>query len=284
MKTIGNPDEEGKYRHVQGLVRGLRVLRELNRCRAGTSTAAELSLRTGLHRTSVKRLLETLRHAGFVQALEDGRTYSLAGDVRQLSDGFTGEADVCSKARPLLCALTEKVLWPSALVTLDGLRMVIRYSTHGRSPLSFHSGAVGYHLPLLTTAAGRAYLAFCSDEERELLLDMLRAKAGERGKAADEKGLRRSLDLARRCGYAVNNGDWKAVGDFGAMAVPVRDRMRVIACVNVVFSRKAISIDQAIRRYSDELLETARGIEQRSALRPGCGSAGLSFEEHSAVY
>ncbi len=47
------------YREVRGLTRGLAVLRALNAMPGGVGGVVELARRTGLHRTTVKRLLET---------------------------------------------------------------------------------------------------------------------------------------------------------------------------------------------------------------------------------
>lgn len=256
--------QTGDYHHVQGLVRGLTVLCELNKQRAGTATAVELSQLTTLHRSTVKRLLETLRAAGFVNRLADGQNYRLTFRVQQLSDGFNDETGLCTVSRQLLTDLTEKVLWPSDLVTLEGNHMVIRYSTHAFSPLSFHPGAVGSRFPVLPTAAGWAYLAFCTDPERELVLSMLRADDGVQGEIArDARTVRKSIDATRARGYGINDGEWAREPRFGALAVPIRHAGRVQACLNIVFSKRAKNIKLAQRDYMDDLLATAKEIERR---------------------
>lgn len=263
----------GSYHHVQGLARGLEVLCALNRRRSGTASAVELSEATGLNRSTVKRLLETLRASGFVQPLTDGRNYTVTFRVQQLSEGFDDESGLCAVARPLLQNLTEKVLWPSDLVSLEGDHLVIRYSTHSFSSLSFHTGTIGDHFPLLPTSAGRAYLAFCPNEERELLLEMLCARKDVQGELARDKDrVRLLLQATRERGYGVNDGDWMGQPAFGALAAPIRYRRRVLACVNIIFSRRAVTLTQAMSRYGDELLAAAQQIEgqfkaaQRSAI------------------
>jgi len=54
------PSTGANYRHVQGLSRGLAILRAINRSPNGWITIAELAALTGLHRTTVRRMLETL--------------------------------------------------------------------------------------------------------------------------------------------------------------------------------------------------------------------------------
>jgi IclR family transcriptional regulator, mhp operon transcriptional activator len=241
------------YRQVQGLLRGLNVLAALNGSPGGAATAVRLGAQVGLHRTTAKRLLETLEGAGFVAFSPENQAYSLTWRVRRLSDGFRQDTDVVRVAAPLMRALTQKIVWPCNLATLDGDEMVIRESTHAVSRLSFHSSMLGRRLPLLETGLGRAYLAHCPKEERDLLLAMV-------GKGRDVSRMLESV-LAR--GYAVYEGEWLSAGRFGTLAVPIEGVGRVIACLNFVFARKALSTAEAARRHIGDLQATAKAIERQ---------------------
>jgi len=260
---------ETEYSTVQGLVRGLSVLLALNHEPGGTASVIALSGATGLHRTTVKRLLETLRRAGFVRYLPENNGYRLAFRVQQLSEGFRDEVWVCDVARPLVRALTERILWPSSVVTLEKTYLVVRESTHQFSPLSFHRGALGANIPLMRTAAGRAYLAFCEDDEREFLLEMLRSEDGPEARLANEtRNVRQMLETTRERGYAINQGDWIGEGRFGAIAVPIMGKTGVIGCLDMVFSKRAIRMADAEMRYTPDLLATARAIERGARAAP----------------
>ncbi|MEA3095563.1 MAG: IclR family transcriptional regulator, mhp operon transcriptional activator [Caballeronia sp.] len=50
-----------KHTNVRGLARGLQVLRALNAMESGRATSQQVSDAIGLHRTTVRRLLETIR-------------------------------------------------------------------------------------------------------------------------------------------------------------------------------------------------------------------------------
>ena len=77
-----------KYPNVRGLSRGLLVLRALNAMERGRATPQQLSEATGLHRTTVRRLLETLLEDGFVRRSTSDDTFRLALAVRSLSEGL----------------------------------------------------------------------------------------------------------------------------------------------------------------------------------------------------
>ena len=253
---------ERKYRRVQGLVRGLEVLCALNEAPGASGSPASLAKATGLHRTTVKRLLETLREAGFVRRLPDD-SFRLTFRVRSLSAGFTDETWVAQVAAPLLRKLTEDVLWPSDLVTLEGEELVIRDSTHAFSPLSFHPAMLGQRLPFLQTAVGRAYLAFCAPAERDALLAMLRSRNDKDGHLArDTRRVRALLQATRARGYAINEGDWIGGGRFGALAVPILRNGHARACINLIFSKRAISTAEAASKYLLRMKHTAETIER----------------------
>lgn len=92
----------GKYPNVRGLSRGLLVLRAMNAMERGRATPAQLSEATGLHRTTVRRLLETLLEEGFVRRSTSDDTFRLALAVRSLSEGFTDDERVATIAPPIM--------------------------------------------------------------------------------------------------------------------------------------------------------------------------------------
>lgn len=256
------PNSDANYRHVQGLSRGLAILHAISRSANGWMTIAELSAVTGLHRTTVRRLLETLQGEGYVRRSSSDDTYRLNLKVRQLSDGFTDDEWISEVANPVLGELLQKLVWPSDLSTLDGDSMLVRETTHRFSPLSFHRAMVRQRMPLLFTASGRAYLAFCGDEERAQILHLLVSGNDEQAQFARNRTLvERMLTKTREQGYASNDGEWQQQGKIGAIALPIRHGGHILGCMNVVFLKKAIAIDDARQRFLPELAAAVARIE-----------------------
>lgn len=256
------PNSDSSYRHVQGLSRGLALLHAISRSAKGWATIAELSESTGLHRTTVRRLLETLQSEGYVRRSSSDDTYRLNLKVRQLSDGFTDDEWISEVANPVLGELLQKLVWPSDLCTLDGDSMLVRETTHRFSPLSFHRAMIRQRMPLLFTSAGRAYLAFCGDEEREQILRLLVSGNDEQANFARNRVLvQQMLEKVRRQGYATNDGEWQQQLKIGAIALPVRHQGQLLACINVVFLKKAISVSEAAERFLPELRAAVAKIE-----------------------
>ncbi|GAB7541101.1 DNA-binding transcriptional regulator [Cupriavidus sp. 8B] len=264
------------YASVRGLTRGLDVLKALNRMESGRGTALQLSELTGLHRTTVRRLLETLIAEGFVRRSESDDSYRLTLQVRALSEGFNDDEWISTIAAPLMGELLQRVLWPSDLTTPDGDAMIIRETTHRFSPLSFHRAMVGRRLPMLSTAAGRAYFAFCGDGEREDMLNLLRSGGGGDEQAAlanNAAYVRKLVERVRADGFGSNRGDWLEQRKIGAVAVPIRHADRVRGSLNVVYLARALSEEEAVKRFVGPLQDIANRVQAAMVSPPTARSA-----------
>lgn len=259
MSTVLSSDNS--YKEVRGLTRGLLLLKALNAAPGGIATTTELGRACAMHRTTVKRLMETLRAAGLVRHGERDGQYYLTFEVRRLSEGFVDEEWVSQVATPLMHASVKELLWPCDIATLEGGFMVVRESTHRWSSLSQHHARLGHKLPLLVTAVGRAYLAACPDDERDMLIRLLAERQDETSAIArDTRQIAKMVRDTRRRGYATNEGEWTLESHFGAIAVPVFSGTRLLAAINMIFPRDAVSPSDLKSRYATRLTKLARSI------------------------
>lgn len=260
-----NKDRDSDYTTVRGLSRGLAVLNALNRLDGGANPS-QLAELTGLHRTTVRRLLETLQGEGYVRRSDSDDSFRLALKVRELSEGFRDEQWISAIAAPLLADLLQKVVWPTDICTLDVDAMVVRETTHRFSRLSFHRSMVGRRLPLLETATGLAYLAYCSEAEREQVIQLLaQREAPEYRLARDPVALDNVLRKVRHRGYAENFMAWNREEKIASIAIPLLAGGRLLGCLNLVYVAKAMSIEQAAKRYLPALEEFASEVQKQLA-------------------
>ena len=245
-------DESAAYKTVRGLSRGLLLLKLLNKFDGG-ATPGLLAEFSGLHRTTVRRLLETLQEEGFVRRSRSDDSFRLTINVRQLSDGFRDEHWISALATPLLGELLREVQWPTDITTLDVDAMVVRETTHRFSRLSFHRAMVGRRLPLLLTASGR-----------DAIVSMLAARPeAEYQLAREPERLAAILARTRQNGYGENFRGWRQEEKIASIAVPVCSQQRVIGCLNLVYIASAMTIEQAAQKHLPALQRVARQIEAR---------------------
>jgi IclR family transcriptional regulator, mhp operon transcriptional activator len=246
-----SPDsEEPLYREVRGLTRGLAVLRALNAFPGGIGGVAQLARITGLHRTTVKRLLETLRAEALVHHKDDGASYALGFEVRRLSEGYVGAEWIDHVAAPAMREHLRALSWPSDLATPDGGFMIVRESTHRVSMLSQHRATIGLRIPMLASSLGRAWLTWCAEEEREATLMLLRDRSDAIGEMArDSTYVKRVLRETRRRGYASNKGEWLSEASVNAIGFPIRIGEHAIGAINLVMQTNVVSDREIAMRY-----------------------------------
>lgn len=246
-------------RPIRALSRGLKVLAALNS--ADGSTVSELATATRLPRTTVYRILETLAEDGYVVRDPADERYRPTIMVRGLSDGFDDEAWVTQIARPHLFDLGRAVVWPVAIATISGTTMLVRQTTDHTSPLAIERYAAGYRLPILASASGLAYLAFCELHIRETLLELLaRSDRPEDAPARDRSALERKLEEVKRAGFAVYHRT-RRISDRTSLAVPVLVEPRhVLALLVLRYARSAIPLADALQRFVPRLKQVAEQI------------------------
>jgi IclR family mhp operon transcriptional activator len=240
------------------VTRTLAVIRALNE--QNGARVSDLARLTGIPRPSLYRTLEALCAIGYVSRRTDEERYELTILVRTLSDGFGDEPWVRSIAQPVMETMQREIVWPTDLATFFGNAMYLRATTRRHSPLTIDSATVGLRLPMLQSATGRAYLAFCSDTERAAILTNLRqSKAPDDRPARDASYVRDVIAMTRKKGYGER---YRQIFDkTGAIAVPIRRGEQVLACLNISFIASALSPREAASRYLKQLRDAARLIE-----------------------
>ncbi len=260
--TSGAADEAAheSTRPIRALHRGLDVLTELNRLeRAAINTLASA---VGLPRTTTYRILETLRLAGYVDRDPHDDCYRPTIMVRALSDGFDDEAMVAHIAKPHLAALGAQIVWPVAVATPSGATMMIRETTDRQSPLALEQYSAGVRVPMLSSAPGRAYLAFCSTAQRDALLELLsRSSLPEDRLARNRIEVERLLNETRTQGFGMVNRA-RRVSEETSLAIPVRVQDRILATIIVRYAATAVPLRTAVEQFLPKMREVAQKIEK----------------------
>ncbi len=225
------------------------------------ATVSEVALAIDLPRTTTYRILETLCHAGYAYRAASDERYRLTIMVRGLSDGFDDEAWVTQIARPYMYELCADVVWPVAIATLSGTSMLIRQTTDHRSPLAVEKRGPGFRVPLLSSASGICYLAFCPKEQRDALLDqaMRLRRSDDDGPTLNLKKVSDVLVDTRKRGYAA----WRRprrVSDELSLSVPVIAGERLLAALTLRCASTAVPEADAVQRFVPRLRSVAQQI------------------------
>lgn len=160
------------YPPVNAVCRALHVLKVANE--KWIVTVNSIHAETGIPRPTIVRILETFMHEGYVVRDNMCGGYRVTQKVVELSAGYGGISRVIEIARPLSIGLTRQIKWPIGLGMIDGDAIEIVFWTGTISPVVHTNTVLGKRPDLFKSAMGRAYMAFCDDDERERHITRMR--------------------------------------------------------------------------------------------------------------
>ena len=264
---------EYRVKSVEALARGLRVLGALEEMRA--ASLHELHTATGLPKSTLIRILYTCHQEGQVwQRMADGAfLLRHTGRRRQPPDDADWLAELAS---PVLERLCDTVRWPSVL-SVPRLHYMSVVETNSRRAYfdALPEHPVDFRANMLRSASGRAYLAFCPEQERAAVLRRLREPDVPGHELAhDPDAVRQIVETTRRRGYGVRapdfGGDYaltRAEVDDGrdSIAMPIVVDGHVFGCVNLTWRNTAMTVKQVTKWHLDDLRAAVTEIRDRAA-------------------
>lgn len=261
-----------KVKTIRALDRGLEVLAHLHQARA--ASLHDLFLATGLPKATLTRVILTLERRGMVwQRLADG-AYMASHTVQPRAPQLSDENYLVEVASPVMERLCKKVNWPSVLAVprLDCMEVI-----ETNRPKSYFSnvpvGPIGFRINMLRSATGRAYIAFCSESERNAMMLRLAASNDPGNFMARHPVMaKRLLEETRRLGYGHRTPDFGGHFDQSrrewndgrdSIAVPVWANDEVVAALNLTWMHKVATVQDMVKAHLPLLSAAARDISTR---------------------
>ncbi len=252
---------------IRAVTRSIAVLQAINR--HGALTLMDIATEIKVPYPTACRIVQTLQVEGLIEREPGRKRYRPTALVHTLSHGFQTDDHLVTAARPHLVELTRQISWPVSLCTRVGQKMMVRDSTHSLTSLTFSNYYPGYTLPLLECASGRVYMAYCSQIERETVLEGLRMEGGPFG--ADvlpqfESG--EMIELIREHGYATKGRNLytENPGKTSSIAAPVFDGDRLVGTLSVIFFSASLKMPKAVEQFVPSLTQSARAISAALAV------------------
>jgi DNA-binding IclR family transcriptional regulator len=264
---IKTEDEDPRFNNA--VARGLAILRsfQFDRKLQGNVEIAEA---TKLPKPTVSRLTYTLTQLGYLRYREEFGKYELAAGVVSLAYPYLVNMPVPAVARPLMEELAEKTKTNIGLGVHEGLSILYLEYALGE-PNPNRRQRVGFRVPLIRTAMGRACIAGMQPQERQRLYEELRDHYRK-----EWPGLQQELDDAveqvDRHGYVIAAGTFQR--NTHSVAVPfVHGDGRTLLAFNSQGS-SALLPQAVMDRNGKRLLEMAAEVRRLLAADPPTPSLG----------
>lgn len=254
------------YPPVEAVCRAFRVLRAVNKL--GIATINEIYGETQIPKPTIVRMLETLMAEGYIARDNMCAGYRITHRVEELNSGYNGIIRVIEVSRPLAMDLTRRIKWPIGLGSIDGDAINIQFWTGTISPWAHTSTVLGLRPDLLSSAMGRAYLAFCSEAKLEVCLSQFRGDPERKFGEAEERRLKLLLQNIREDGYATRDPRTKPFSTT-TMAMPIIENGEVQALISISFYKTAVQPSEVEEQIIGPLRGVRASIEESLAFING---------------
>ena len=245
-------EKPGTSKANRSLERGVEVIRAF---RPGASVLGngDIAERTGLPRSTVTRLTQTLVGCGLLQPEPGSRAYRLAPALLSFAHAMRSGSAMLALAAPCMRAISERHKVNVGLAAPDGDEMVYLESIRYNRRPSHRNVVSGQRVPMELTSLGRAYLAVAPPLQRQRLLAHF--KAARKGQWAS---LSSELEKARASVLSQGHCHASWQPEVLAMACPIVHGGSIYA-INVSVSSPA-PLESLIAELTPVLASVKQGI------------------------
>jgi len=220
----------------------------------------ELSEKLGFYPSTTHRILDTLKHWGYVEQDSHTQKYQLGLKVLELGMAKLHQMDLVREAIPYLKELVNQCNETVHLGVLEEGKVLYLAKEESSQTIRMIS-YVGKRAPLHCTALGKVLLTYLSTEKRKKILGEKVLPRLTENTITDKKELEKELGKVREQGFSLDREENEK--DVRCIAAPIRNYQgEVIAAVSI--SGPAFRIDVSTENsLKKDLIKTSKEISER---------------------
>jgi len=257
-RTAANGEERSSL-FVGSVEKAFQVL-EAFRDTHRAMSMAELARAAGLDRSATQRLVHTMELLGYIRRMPDSALYGLAPKVLTLSYNYLRSRELIERASPYLLDISRTLGETCNLQELDGHELVFVARFPGKHLVNVDF-AVGYRLPAVFTASGRAMLSRLDPAKRREIIKATPMNAVTPYTETDTKVLLARIDEAADKGYSIVMNQ-TLVGDISVAAAITDHHGQPVAAINVAVPTTRWTIEKAEEQLVPHVQLAAMSISQ----------------------
>ncbi len=194
-----NMAEQSSVQSVERTFKLVEILSE-----KGALGITELSVLSGLNKTTVYRLLSTLVNLGYVRKKTANEKYELTLKFLRLSADTLSKIDFRHTARPYLEKIPAKTGETVHLVERIGNDIIYIDKFESAVNSVRMVSRIGFTLPMIYTAVGKAIMAKLTDKEIEKIWNESEIIAKTDKTVTDFTEFMKEIEIVRKRGYATD--------------------------------------------------------------------------------
>ena len=220
----------------------------------------EISEKLGLYPSTIHRILDTLKHWGYVEQDPNTQKYQLGLKLLELGMAKLHQMDLAREATPYLKELVKQCNETVHLGVLEEGEVLYLAKEESSQTIRMIS-YVGKRAPLHCTALGKVLLAYMSEKERKKILEDKGFPRLTEKTITDKRKLEKELGEVKEQNFALDREENEK--DVCCIASPIRNYQgKVIAAISI--SSPIFRINKNVQNIiKDALLETSKKISKR---------------------
>lgn len=251
---------ENGQQGVQSVERTLLLLEQMSENSDGCSIKY-LSETTGLHKSTVHRLLQTLVQYNYARQDPETEHYYLGFRILNLSTKLLNELDIITVAKPYLRSISRETGQVVQLsIPQEENAVFVDKVENPDQPVRMYS-QIGKAIPMYCSSSGKALLAWQTEERIRMIIGNMEFTAFTRNTIPNAETLFQELIQIRQKGYAT---DWfEHEENIFCVAAPIMDATgQSVAAICIAGTVLQISPDQIVE-YAQIINQNAFLISQQ---------------------
>ena len=219
----------------------------------------ELSKKLGFYPSTIHRILDTLKHRGYVEQDSHTQKYRLGLKALELGMAKLHQMDLVREATSYLKELVNQCNETVHLGVLEEAEVLYLAKEESSQTIRMIS-YVGKRAPLHCTALGKVLLAYLPAEERKKILGKKVLPRLTKNTITNKRELEKELSKVKKQGFALDKEENEK--DVCCIAAPIRNYQgEVLAAVSI--SSPSFRIDKNVQNnLKESLLETTKKLSK----------------------
>jgi len=244
---------------IKVLDKSLSVL-ELLLQKSSSMNMTELSEKLGFYPSTIHRILDTLKHWGYVEQDPHTQKYQLGLKALELGMAKLHQMDLVREATPYLKELVNQCNETVHLGVLEEGEVLYLAKEESSQTIRMIS-YVGKRAPLHCTALGKVLLTYLPEGERKKILGKRELPRFTEKTITNKEELEKELSKVKKQGFALDRGENEK--DVRCIAVPIRNHQgKVIAALSISSPAYRTDINQQ-SHLKEALLTVSKKISKR---------------------
>lgn len=242
---------------VQSLDRGLRILEILSD--NGEMSITELAEILKVDKSTVSRLMETLRYHDFVQVSRSTKKYKLGFRVLNLSNSLEKSLNIRDIARPIIKSVAEELEQSIHLCAFNNTMAYVIDQVERGGPHSI-SATVGMIEPMHASSVGKCIMAYRREELQLQMMENIEFIKYTNNTIQTPEALLEELKIIKQQGYAVDNEEVSE--GVRCVAVPIFNFGNMVRYSIGISGSVTMMTEEKVKKFVERLSRAAKKISR----------------------